>query len=568
MTHDEYMTAVRPKVHGTLHLHDAFASEHLDFMILLSSSTGIIGMKGQANYAAGNTFQDAFADAHNARSSSNHTRYVSLDIGAVAGSSHISRLPLQGVEMQKQSVLFMTFDEVTLLLEYAMGPSAVEHDFSHCMVGFDRDVMVTMQDTASLDNPLFNLLPDTGADDARDGKGGPGGGKQAEQDPGKLVERAKTLDEARDIITRATADKFSVFLDAEVAVDVPIVQLAIDSLVSIELKNWMSRTFQAPVQASEIAGALSIKALAELLTSRSKCISDELRGEPPSKEVDGSEEDAVEDPKTNGDHTNGNHVEKEAKPSHGWECCKYSETLPKSPLVDLDDAIDYMLDNSGHFFPPDEFKLLQEAADDLRAPGGPGRAAYAHLQARYDDPSLDSWLYEPLTDLLYLGKRFPVAPFSSFVGSNADGPLPHTQSERAAIITLAALGFRRKVMADEVEPHWYSGRATCTWQLKWLFDAVREPAAQTDRMRLYQESDYIVVLRRGHVFKVDMPDGGRHMSHSKLRGIFEAIVHRVQDEGLWTGLLTSDNRTSWAEVSTHPIHPSIYPSMTRYMDGN
>ena len=61
-------------------------------------------------------------------------------------------------------------------------------------------------------------------------------------------------------------------------VDIPIVQLAIDSLVSIELKNWLSRTFQAPVQASEIAGALSIKALAKLLASRSMCISDEIRG--------------------------------------------------------------------------------------------------------------------------------------------------------------------------------------------------------------------------------------------------------------------------------------------------
>lgn len=555
MSREEYMAAVRPKVHGTLHLQDAFASEDLDFLILLSSSTGILGMKGQGNYAAGNTFQDAFADAHNAKPSG-RTRYVSLDIGAVAGSGHISRLPLQGVEMQRQSVLFMTFEEVTMLLEYAMGPSAVEHDFSHCMVGFDREAMVTMQDTVTLQNPMFCLLPETGSGEARDVKGAD---KQTVQDPGRLVEIAKTLEEAEDIISKATAEKFSVFLDTDVPIDIPIVQLAIDSLVSIELKNWMSRTFQAPVQASEIAVALSIKALAKLLASRSKCIGNEVR-------LKASSEDGREDPGEAG-QLNDNHSKiDETKPSHGWECCKHSETLPKSPLVDLDEALDYLLENSGHFYPPEEFKLLKEAANELREPNGPGRAAYARLLQRYHDPSLDSWLYDLLSDVVYLKRRFPLAPYSSFVGSNYDGQTTHTQAQRAAIITLAALEFRKKVNANEVEPHWFFGKPTCTSQLKWLFDACREPGVEVDRMRIYQQSQHMVVLRKGHVFKVTLDDGTPDISYAKLQATFEAIVRQVEDGGFWTGLLTSDNRSSWAEVTLTIPGPKLF--LTKHRNEN
>ncbi|THC88924.1 hypothetical protein EYZ11_011625 [Aspergillus tanneri] len=61
MTYSDFSAAVRPKVVGSLNLHNAFLTQHLDFFILLSSAAGIVGNSGQANYAAGCTFQDALA---------------------------------------------------------------------------------------------------------------------------------------------------------------------------------------------------------------------------------------------------------------------------------------------------------------------------------------------------------------------------------------------------------------------------------------------------------------------------------------------------------------------------
>ncbi|KAH7014276.1 uncharacterized protein B0I36DRAFT_397789 [Microdochium trichocladiopsis] len=538
MTHAEYMTAVLPKVHGTLNLQDAFGSDTLDFMILLSSSTGILGMKGQSNYAAGNTFQDAFANAHNAQSS--HTRYVSLDIGAIAGSGHVSRLPLQGVEMQKQNILFMTFGEVVMLLEYAMGPLAVKDDFSHSIVGITRDTMSTMQDSAAFTNPMFRLLPETkSADDSDDEriKNDAGGKSRAQQDPGKLVAQAKTMDEVREIIAVATAAKFSAFLDIEVPVDIPIVQLALDSLVSIELKNWMSRTFQAPVQASEIAGALSINALASLLADRSRCVSDEVRAGAGSAE-------ASQPPQAS----------KKAKGWHGYECCKHCKVLPKPPLPDLDDILDYTLANTGHFFAPGaERDAFVQALDEMRQPDSIGRQVHAGLRARRDDPEVDSWSAELLADALYLQRREPLAPFSSFVGCNADGgrgEQTHTQATRAALLTTALMDFRTATVRHEVEPQWFFGKPSCNSQLRWLFDACREPAVGKDVMRLYEDSRHVAVLSKGRLFKVMLVgEDGEMVSFDRLRATYDAIVNTTRgghDE--WTGILTSDQRDSWAEI--------------------
>lgn len=52
MTHSQYMAAVRPKVQGSWNLHKLLPDD-LDFFVMLSSSAGIAGSRGQGNYAAG-----------------------------------------------------------------------------------------------------------------------------------------------------------------------------------------------------------------------------------------------------------------------------------------------------------------------------------------------------------------------------------------------------------------------------------------------------------------------------------------------------------------------------------
>lgn len=63
MNLDDYHTAVGCKIAGTWNLHQVALEQDLslDFFTMLSSVSGLCGSKGQANYAAGNTFLDAFA---------------------------------------------------------------------------------------------------------------------------------------------------------------------------------------------------------------------------------------------------------------------------------------------------------------------------------------------------------------------------------------------------------------------------------------------------------------------------------------------------------------------------
>ncbi|KAL9094132.1 MAG: hypothetical protein Q9165_003547 [Trypethelium subeluteriae] len=60
MSYADWNAAVAPKVKGAWNLHDAFGSQSLDFFVLASTLFTVIERPGQCNYIAGNTFLEAF----------------------------------------------------------------------------------------------------------------------------------------------------------------------------------------------------------------------------------------------------------------------------------------------------------------------------------------------------------------------------------------------------------------------------------------------------------------------------------------------------------------------------
>lgn len=86
MQYEAWQKVMAPKGQGTFNLVDTFGRDRSlgsdsgsdPWFIFLSSSAGIIGNRGQANYSAGNVFMDALA-----RSGTITGRAVSLDVGPV-----------------------------------------------------------------------------------------------------------------------------------------------------------------------------------------------------------------------------------------------------------------------------------------------------------------------------------------------------------------------------------------------------------------------------------------------------------------------------------------------------
>jgi hypothetical protein len=102
MTHTQWQSSVQAKVATSWNLH-TLLPRGLDFFVLLSSLAGVYGNVSQANYAAGNTFQDALAEFRTSQGED----AVSINlgwmrtIGAISEKEEYQNFRMKGADMAK-----------------------------------------------------------------------------------------------------------------------------------------------------------------------------------------------------------------------------------------------------------------------------------------------------------------------------------------------------------------------------------------------------------------------------------------------------------------------------------
>lgn len=568
--------AVRPKRIGTLNLHSAFASDDLDFFVMVSSAAAILGTKGQAHYNSGNSFEEGFARQQLAAGSKTH--FTTIMPALIGGSDADTTGPERRQMLFRQGATIVEFDEVISMVEYAVGTQAPRDGYSQLIVGIDPNAIPS--------DGTYNYLFFTDILQTKDGT--TSAEDDAQQAPATLSQRlaaANTIQETHDVVSEAVATKIRELIAIgpdDMRLDVPLPDLGIDSLVAIEIKNWIGREFEAPLQTSQVLDASSIITLTDTILQKSKLIN-KIKTDDTSKAVsdapttNGSTTNvsATSGSTTNGAATNGTTsngsgpiqkpnrsqelVQVNGRPKHGFDCCAASEELPILPLLDLDTVLDLYFGAVKHLLTPPELEHMVTLLQRLSEPGGMGRKLHARLMDRFNDPSIDNWLFKPYLETIFTGRNYPVSPFSTFAGSDTLSKFPHRQAERAAIISLAALEFKQKLESGRLKPTIIGGRPQCMYLHGWLFNSFREARPGIDEMRKMPSENYIAVLRRGHLFKVNLTDDqGRHVPFAKLESTFQAVLDKVQDDS-WVGILTADERDSWAEVSPGVNRvPSLY----------
>lgn len=107
----------------------------LDFFVMLSSLNGVVGTRGRANYAAGNTYQDALAHCR----TDSQTAYISLGLGMIEDSSayynQAGRARRQ--DLIRQGFIPISRDESAAILEWILSPDAWRRGCRQLAVGID-----------------------------------------------------------------------------------------------------------------------------------------------------------------------------------------------------------------------------------------------------------------------------------------------------------------------------------------------------------------------------------------------------------------------------------------------
>lgn len=271
LTFSQWKRGVMPKVAGSLNLHNHLPDPK--FFVMLSSVVGVVGHTSQSNYAAGNTFQDALARHRTA----NGLPAVAIDLGAVGSVGVVAEANdnmLDRVERNLSSKV-IPIEKVLLLIEAAMRePFRKNPDQSQVITGILEYDRIPEDSSIKKDKRFGTLRLENSSSTAGEST------KGAARSPDEVLKHSLTMTtptspETANLVSDALVNKLaSIFniVAAEIDTGLGLSTLGVDSLVAIELRNWLSSVVQAKVTVFEILQSTTVKDFAGLVVGRSALI--------------------------------------------------------------------------------------------------------------------------------------------------------------------------------------------------------------------------------------------------------------------------------------------------------
>jgi len=265
MTHKDYHDVVTCKVAGTWNLHNVSLEEvrNLDFFSMLSSISGVVGQKGQANYAAANAFLDAFA-VYRRRLG---LKANSIDLGAVEEVGYISR----------NNELLQIFDPLTWqpinealfhkIIQYSIRQQVAPinpHSASQLVSGLAIPLgeNSSLLSDARFSGLAFGRAQNAGVADSRNGS--------KERQTLSLLLKGNDIAKILSATVIVVNQQFMTTLRLSEPMEPakPLSSYGLDSLAAVELRNWIRTELGAEVTVLDITNATSLISLCEKVVAK------------------------------------------------------------------------------------------------------------------------------------------------------------------------------------------------------------------------------------------------------------------------------------------------------------
>jgi len=278
MTHDQYLGAIHPKVQGSWNLHSSLPAD-LDFFVLLSSSAGIAGSRGQGNYAAGNAFQDALANHRHSKG----LKASSIDLGMILDIGYVAENTGKEVAENTKKWSFAGIREAELhaMIQCAITGESIRSEKV-------RPQLITGLGTGGMANLAGFKIPwwfndskfahikqvDTHQVTLET--------EEDTQQLQTLLSQATSMDTAAEIVSMALIRKLakSLMVDVEdIEPSKPISRYGVDSLLAVEIRSWLFTDMQADVSVFQLLSNVPISELVRTIAGKAKCVPTAMQAE-------------------------------------------------------------------------------------------------------------------------------------------------------------------------------------------------------------------------------------------------------------------------------------------------
>jgi acyl transferase domain-containing protein/NADPH:quinone reductase-like Zn-dependent oxidoreductase/SAM-dependent methyltransferase len=583
LTQADFNAVLAPKYQGTQNLWSTFAfPQPLDFFLLLSSMSGIIGSLGQGNYAATATYQDMFSYAFalaapSSKSVSNvgtgqalTKNVVSLNIPLIRNTQDVTQEHVEA--LHRQGGLSVHMEDVFTIIDYAISGRAVADGCHQISFGIHPGLV---RGVPLLSHAIFDYKMQQQQAYSQGTRDGELTHPKTKKSIDKAIAAAASAADAETLILKALRDKVSSLtaVGGQLDLDVPVAGMGLDSLIATELKNWIFNTLSARVHNADIVDAPSLRVLAAQIAQVSTLLSGK------QSKVNGvsdmQKREKKDEAETSiGDDDGSSHSTKSA--SHpdasvmdtnevltSIAHINDEHALPKYPVQTLKQVLDNFIEAVSHIGTPTELKQTRRAMAAFLDPHGIGQVMQTRLE-EYSRSTSDNDsnvltkadqgdVVEMYVRSKWLRTRSWRPRLRNFFGTipgtiPSDSELGRSQISRAATLSLAAYNYKLALDQGKVQQDYQHDQPLSMDTVHWIFNAHRTPVIGCDRMDRWPGNDYIVVMRRGHVFKVPLQDSGATvLTPGQLATIFDGILaHPASAEVSWACLFTTAHRDEWA----------------------
>lgn len=189
--------------------------------------------------------------------------------------------------------------------------------------------------------------------------------------------------------------------------------------------------------------------------------------------------------------------------------------FPRLPVPSVHDTLTRYLDTVRPLLDDDRYNQMKELVTDFETTIASRLQRFLIVKSWWSSNYVTDWWEE----YVYLRSRSALMINSNYYGVDVlSPPKTNCQSARAALIVHMVLRFRRWIDREELEPIMFQKIVPlCSWQYERMFNTVRIPGIETDRLIHYKDSNHIVVMHKGRYYKVIIHHKGRILNPAEIQ---------------------------------------------------
>ena len=271
MSYTQWRESLRPKIQGSWNLHTLMPAD-LSFFISLSSFSGIFGNRGQSNYAAGGTYEDGLAHFRRAQG----LRAVTIDLGIMRDVGVLAEKGAIGDLREWEEPFGIREGEFHALMKKAVYGQLTQDVPAQIVTGIPTGGMVAkagIRRPFYFDDPKFGIMARTGN---QQGGAASADGSVPLKDQLASVE---TVADASKVVAEALVAKVAKSLQtptSEIDPRRPLHSYGVDSLVAVEIRNWIMKEMKSDITVFDIMASVPITTFAQNITVKSKLVQEKL----------------------------------------------------------------------------------------------------------------------------------------------------------------------------------------------------------------------------------------------------------------------------------------------------